>query len=117
MPIRLSIPNLLQRHVIAPSNLQLLRGQTVEVAAARTTIPPSKAISTATTMAPTGPAQTPPRPIVICGPSGAGKSTILKKLFAEFPDSFGFSVSRELRSLSFNANVRNNILPPFFWDF
>lgn len=35
-----------------------------------------------------------PRPIVISGPSGTGKSTLLKKLFAEFPDRFGFSVSR-----------------------
>ncbi|CCH43958.1 Guanylate kinase [Wickerhamomyces ciferrii] len=26
-------------------------------------------------------------------PSGTGKSTLLKKLFAEFPDKFGFSVS------------------------
>jgi pantothenate kinase-related protein Tda10 len=34
------------------------------------------------------------RPIVISGPSGTGKSTLLKKLFDEFPDSFGFSVSR-----------------------
>lgn len=34
------------------------------------------------------------RPIVISGPSGTGKSTLLKKLFAEFPDTFGFSVSR-----------------------
>ncbi len=33
------------------------------------------------------------RPIVISGPSGTGKSTLLKKLFAEFPDKFGFSVS------------------------
>lgn len=35
-----------------------------------------------------------PQPIVFSGPSGAGKSTILKRLFAEFPDRFGFSVSR-----------------------
>ena len=34
------------------------------------------------------------RPIVISGPSGSGKSTILKRLFADHPDSFGFSVSR-----------------------
>lgn len=26
------------------------------------------------------------RPIVISGPSGTGKSTLLKKLFAEYPD-------------------------------
>lgn len=38
------------------------------------------------------------RPIVISGPSGAGKSTILKRLFAEFPDKFGFSVSHTTRA-------------------
>ena len=38
------------------------------------------------------------RPIVISGPSGAGKSTILKRLFAEFPDRFGFSVSHTTRA-------------------
>ncbi|CAG90354.1 DEHA2G07898p [Debaryomyces hansenii CBS767] len=37
------------------------------------------------------------RPIVISGPSGTGKSTLLKKLFAEFPDRFGFSVSNTTR--------------------
>jgi guanylate kinase len=37
------------------------------------------------------------RPIVISGPSGTGKSTLLKKLFAEFPDRFGFSVSHTTR--------------------
>lgn len=34
------------------------------------------------------------RPVVVSGPSGTGKSTLLKKLFAEFPDTFGFSISR-----------------------
>ncbi|KAI8802525.1 guanylate kinase [Cladochytrium replicatum] len=38
------------------------------------------------------------RPIVICGPSGAGKSTLLKKLFAEYPAQFGFSVSHTTRT-------------------
>ena len=37
-----------------------------------------------------------PRPLVIAGPSGSGKSTLLKRLFDEFPDELGFSVSREL---------------------
>ncbi|KAG0206520.1 guanylate kinase [Mortierella sp. GBA30] len=38
------------------------------------------------------------RPIVISGPSGAGKSTFLKRLFAEYPDKFGFSISHTTRS-------------------
>eukprot|EP00158_Paraphelidium_tribonemae_P002576 Partr_v1_DN25488_c0_g1_i1_m53698 putative guanylate kinase len=37
------------------------------------------------------------RPLVISGPSGCGKSTILKKLFADYPNSFGFSVSHTTR--------------------
>ncbi|XP_055375737.1 guanylate kinase [Condylostylus longicornis] len=39
-----------------------------------------------------------PRPLVICGPSGSGKSTLLKKLFEEFPDTFGFSISHTTRN-------------------
>lgn len=35
------------------------------------------------------------QPLVLFGPSGTGKSTLLKKLLAEYPDKFGFSVSRE----------------------
>ncbi|PYH95883.1 guanylate kinase [Aspergillus ellipticus CBS 707.79] len=38
------------------------------------------------------------RPVVVSGPSGTGKSTLLKRLFAEFPDTFGFSVSHTTRS-------------------
>ena len=34
------------------------------------------------------------RPLVLSGPSGVGKSTLLRRLFTEFPDDFGFSVSR-----------------------
>jgi guanylate kinase len=43
-------------------------------------------------------APTPSRAIVISGPSGAGKSTILKRLFEEYPDRFGFSVSHTTRA-------------------
>lgn len=38
------------------------------------------------------------RPLVLCGPSGSRKSTLLKKLFEEFPDTFGYSVSHTTRS-------------------
>lgn len=38
-----------------------------------------------------------PRPLVICGPSGSGKSTLLQRLFKEFPETFGFSVSHTTR--------------------
>lgn len=37
------------------------------------------------------------RPIVISGPSGTGKSTLLKRLFVEYPNKFGFSVSNTTR--------------------
>ena len=37
------------------------------------------------------------RPVVICGPSGVGKGTLLTRLMAEHPDSFGFSVSHTTR--------------------
>ena len=37
-------------------------------------------------------------PIVLSGPSGTGKSTLLKKLFAEYPNDFGFSVSCTTRN-------------------
>ncbi|KAI3403295.1 GUK1 [Candida oxycetoniae] len=37
------------------------------------------------------------RPVVISGPSGTGKSTLLKKLFNEYPQEFGFSISNTTR--------------------
>lgn len=40
------------------------------------------------------------RPLILSGPSGVGKSTLLTRLFAEFPDKFGFSVSRRCAVLS-----------------
>ncbi|XP_008193426.2 uncharacterized protein LOC659919 [Tribolium castaneum] len=38
-----------------------------------------------------------PRPLVLCGPSGSGKSTLVKKMMADFPDKFGFSISHTTR--------------------
>ncbi|KAK0202883.1 guanylate kinase [Desarmillaria ectypa] len=37
------------------------------------------------------------RPLILSGPSGVGKSTLLQRLFAEYPDRFGFSVSHTTR--------------------
>ena len=34
------------------------------------------------------------RPIVLFGPSGCGKSTLKNRLMKDYPDKFGFSVSR-----------------------
>ncbi|KAJ3161340.1 hypothetical protein HDU86_007122 [Geranomyces michiganensis] len=45
-----------------------------------------------------GSTQQQPRPIVLCGPSGSGKSTLLKRLLAEHPTKFGFSVSHTTRA-------------------
>ncbi|GCB22321.1 guanylate kinase [Aspergillus awamori] len=38
------------------------------------------------------------RPVVVSGPSGTGKSTLLKRLFSEIPDRFGFSISHTTRA-------------------
>ncbi|KAH7826196.1 Guanylate kinase [Monocercomonoides exilis] len=35
--------------------------------------------------------------VVIAGPSGVGKSTVIKAMIAQYPDSFGFSVSHTTR--------------------
>lgn len=43
------------------------------------------------------------RPLVLSGPSGVGKSTLLKRLFAEYPDRFGFSVSRMFNPFSIDS--------------
>jgi guanylate kinase len=43
------------------------------------------------------------RPLVLSGPSGVGKSTLLKRLFAEYPDRFGFSVSRTFDPFSIDS--------------
>jgi len=37
-------------------------------------------------------------PLVLCGPSGVGKSTLIKRLQADFPGVFGFSVSHTTRA-------------------
>lgn len=38
------------------------------------------------------------RPLVISGPSGTGKSTLIARLFMEYPEKFGFSVSHTTRN-------------------
>jgi guanylate kinase len=54
------------------------------------------------TMAISGPRISPyssePKLLVLAGPSGTGKSTLLKRLFGEYPDLFGFSVSHTTRA-------------------
>jgi len=37
------------------------------------------------------------KPLVVVGPSGVGKGTMLRKLFAEFPERFSFCVSHTTR--------------------
>ncbi|KAI7899920.1 guanylate kinase [Cokeromyces recurvatus] len=41
--------------------------------------------------------QTAAKIFVISGPSGSGKSTLLKRLFSEYPNTFGFSISHTTR--------------------
>ena len=51
-----------------------------------------------TTESPSGTSTDQLRPICFCGPSGSGKSTILKRLMAEYPYAFAFSVSHTTRA-------------------
>ncbi|TIA90145.1 hypothetical protein E3P99_01694 [Wallemia hederae] len=44
-----------------------------------------------------GAARVPLNPLILCGPSGSGKSTLLSRLFGEFPNDFGFSISHTTR--------------------
>ncbi|KAI6001018.1 P-loop containing nucleoside triphosphate hydrolase protein [Pisolithus orientalis] len=37
-------------------------------------------------------------PLVVFGPSGVGKGTLIKRLFADYPDKFAFSVSHTTRA-------------------
>ncbi|TPX61713.1 guanylate kinase [Powellomyces hirtus] len=64
---------------------------------------PANSNETPQNTAPVKPATKPstppsPRAIVMCGPSGSGKSTLLKRLLAEHPTAFGFSVSHTTRT-------------------
>ena len=43
------------------------------------------------------PTSTGPRPLAFSGPSGVGKSTLIKRLFQNHPETFGFSVSHTTR--------------------
>ncbi|TIB64371.1 hypothetical protein E3P78_01194 [Wallemia ichthyophaga] len=42
-------------------------------------------------------ARVPLSPLILCGPSGSGKSTLLGRLFDEYPNDFGFSISHTTR--------------------
>lgn len=59
----------------------------------------------------------PSRPIVVSGPSGAGKSTFLKRLFAEYPNKFGFSVSRKSTMLQGLDQIPSSCLDRHFFFF
>ena len=61
--------------------------------------------------------------LVVAGPSGSGKSTLLRKLFEEFPNEFGFSISRKFM-LQVATNTSDNcfcsskrLFCSFAWDF
>jgi ABC-type ATPase involved in cell division len=56
--------------------------------------------------------QTASKIFVISGPSGSGKSTLLKRLFNEYPSTFGFSISRKSLFFFFflNQNICNKLI-------
>lgn len=55
------------------------------------------------------------RPLVFFGPSGSGKSTLLRELQKEFPEYFGFSVSRKCALAIFF--FKTCLLLNSFWQF
>ncbi|KNE67831.1 guanylate kinase [Allomyces macrogynus ATCC 38327] len=65
--------------------------------AAPATTPASAPPAADPASAPANDAKDNTRPLVVSGPSGSGKSTLLNRLFKEFPDQFGFSVSHTTR--------------------
>lgn len=48
-----------------------------------------------------------PRPLIIFGPSGSGKSTLLKKLFDEYPNTFGFRYAKVSIGLDLKSRPSN----------
>ena len=48
--------------------------------------------------------------MVVSGPSGSGKSTLLNRLFAKYPNQFGFSVSRKLSANHCSSNEYHQIV-------
>jgi len=58
-------------------------------------------------------------PLVLSGPSGVGKSTLLQRLFLDFPNKFGFSVShttRQPRPGEVNGKQYHFVTPQQFKD-
>jgi hypothetical protein len=50
-------------------------------------------------------------PLIIFGPSGVGKGTLINRLFREFPNSVGFSVSRRVAFLASTAFLNSRSTP------